>query len=121
MHSLETWRRRGDSARINEKIDSARSSDGRGGPPRTAPAPTQTTCARQRGYSTRGACAGGRVLVERGSVGGCGTVARRTLRGLPTVYVGAERVRVQRHVEGARDALAGDAALAGRKRENQRK
>ena len=52
-------------------------------------------------------------------MGGCGTVARRAPRGLPTVYVGTERVRVQRHVEGARDALAGDVASARRQRANQ--
>ena len=49
-----------------------------------------------------------------GSMGGSGTVVLRALQHLKTMYVDAETVRVQRHAEGARDAVAGDAASAGR-------
>ena len=47
-------------------------------------------------------------------MGGPGIVVLRASKHLNTVHVDAETVHVQLHAEGARDAVAGDAASAGR-------
>ena len=47
-------------------------------------------------------------------MGGPGIVVLRASKHLDTVHVDAETVHVQLHAEGARDAVAGDAASAGR-------
>ena len=83
------------------------------GPPGMVEVLRETVCVLWCGRSTRATRSGGRYLAE-GTVGGPGIVTQQASKHLNTVHVDAETVRVQLHAEGARDAVAGDAASAGR-------